>query len=176
VFKLTENRVPLGHVTDIQSRPDYTAAFDKHWGKEGVTFWLAGGKASKGKSKEGQTKQAIYICIICSWRDQTSTLRKDCSPPKLRLHFYSGLEVLACVASRSDGESVGGVDHTAELMHAALRDAAAQHQAEQVVAANGQGFNPQLPYDPLLSMMLAQTFDLNGIGPQSYQQQPHLYQ
>lgn len=76
-----------------------------------------------------------------------------------------------------DGESVGGVDHTAELMHAALRDAAAQHQAEQMATANGQGFNPQLPYDPLLGMMLAQTFDLNGVGPQSYQQQQsHLYQ
>ena len=63
VFKLTENKVPLGHVTDTQCRPDYTAAFDKHWGKDGIMFWpcirLAGEKASKGKSKEDQTKQAI---------------------------------------------------------------------------------------------------------------------
>ena len=72
MFKLTENRVPLGHVTDARCRPDYTAAFDQHWGKDGVTFWpcirLAGKKASKGKSKESQTKQAIsylhYLLLV----------------------------------------------------------------------------------------------------------------
>jgi len=63
VFKPTQHKIPLGHVTDTKCRPDYTAAFDKHWGKAGVTFWpcirFAGEKASSGTPKEDRGKQAI---------------------------------------------------------------------------------------------------------------------
>lgn len=73
----------------------------------------------------------------------------------------------------TDGETdagAGGVDHMTGLMHAALRDAAAQHQAAQMAPANGHDFS-QIPYDPLLSMMLAHPFDLGTAAPQPYQQQ-----
>jgi len=62
VFKDTGNKPPLGHVTDSKCKPDITAAFDKHW-QDNVTLWpcvrLAGEKASAGKSKEDQKKQAV---------------------------------------------------------------------------------------------------------------------
>jgi len=57
------NNAHRGHVTDTQCEPDFTAAFDKHWGDENTTLWpcirLAGEAASAGKSKEQQKKQAI---------------------------------------------------------------------------------------------------------------------
>ena len=63
MFKSTEHKIPLGHVTDTKCRPDYTAAFKKHWGTAGVTFWpfirFAGEKASKGTPNEKQGKQAV---------------------------------------------------------------------------------------------------------------------
>jgi len=63
MFKPTEHKIPFGHVTDTKCTPDYTAAFDKHWGKDGITFWpcirFAGEKASNGTPKEEQGKQAI---------------------------------------------------------------------------------------------------------------------
>jgi len=63
VFKSTGKNAHRGHVTDTQCRPDFTAAFDKHWGDENTTLWpcirLAGEVASAGKSKEEQKKQAI---------------------------------------------------------------------------------------------------------------------
>ena len=62
VFKDTGNKPPRGHVTDSQCKPDITAAFDKHW-QDDATLWpcvrLAGEKASAGKSKDEQKKQAI---------------------------------------------------------------------------------------------------------------------
>jgi hypothetical protein len=69
----------------------------------------------------------------------------------------------------------GGVDRTVELMQAALRDAAAQHHAAQMAAANGHEFNSQMLYDPLLGMM--HPFDSSTTAPQPYQQQQSpLYQ
>ncbi len=63
MFKSTGKNAHRGHVTDTQCRPDFTAAFDKHWGDENTTLWpcirLAGEVASAGKSKEEQKKQAI---------------------------------------------------------------------------------------------------------------------
>jgi hypothetical protein len=62
VFKDTGNKPPLGHVTDSKCKPDITAAFDKYW-QDDITLWpcvrLAGEKASAGKSKEEQKKQAV---------------------------------------------------------------------------------------------------------------------
>jgi hypothetical protein len=62
VFRDTGNKPPVGHVTDSKCKPDITAAFDNHWQGD-VTLWpcvrLAGEKASSGKSKEDQKKQAI---------------------------------------------------------------------------------------------------------------------
>jgi len=66
VFKSTRNNAHRGHVTDTQRKPDFTAAFDKHWGDKNTTLWpcirLAGEAASAGKSKEQQKKQAISMC------------------------------------------------------------------------------------------------------------------
>jgi hypothetical protein len=63
VFKSTEDNAHRGHVTDTECRPDFTAAFDKHWGDKNTTFWpciqLVGKDASAGQSKEDQKKQAI---------------------------------------------------------------------------------------------------------------------
>ena len=63
MFKSTGNNAHRGHVTDTQCKPDFTAAFDKHWGDKNTTLWpcirLAGEAASAGKSKEQQKKQAI---------------------------------------------------------------------------------------------------------------------
>ena len=63
MFKSTGNNAHCGHVTDTQCKPDFTAAFDKHWGDKNTTLWpcirLAGEVASAGKSKEEQKKQAI---------------------------------------------------------------------------------------------------------------------
>lgn len=78
----------------------------------------------------------------------------------------------------SDGEATvgsSGVDHTMELMQAALRDATAQHHAAQAAAANGHQYNPHIPCDPLLNVMLAHPFDPNAAGPQPYHQQSHAY-
>jgi hypothetical protein len=62
VFRDTGNQPLVGHVTDSKCKPDITAAFDNHWQGD-VTLWpcvrLAGEKASSGKSKEDQKKQAI---------------------------------------------------------------------------------------------------------------------
>jgi len=63
VFKSTGNNAHRGHVTDTQCKPDFTAAFDKHWCDDNTTLLpciqLAGEDASAGKSKEQQQKQAI---------------------------------------------------------------------------------------------------------------------
>ena len=62
VFKNTGDNPPLGHVTDSKCRPDITAAFDKDWQNE-ATLWpcvrFAAEKASSGKTKEEQKKQAV---------------------------------------------------------------------------------------------------------------------
>jgi len=39
VFKSTENKVPRGHISDTECRPDFTAAFDTHWGDEATMLW-----------------------------------------------------------------------------------------------------------------------------------------
>lgn len=63
VFKSTGNKAQRGHVTDTECRPDFTAAFEEHWGVDNTTLWpcirLAGEQASKGKSRAQQKKQAI---------------------------------------------------------------------------------------------------------------------
>lgn len=63
MFKDTGNKPPLGHITDSKCKPDITAAFDKHW-QDDVTLWpcvrLAGERASAGKSREEQKKQAVF--------------------------------------------------------------------------------------------------------------------
>lgn len=63
MFKSTDHKVPLGHVTDTECKPDVTAAFDIHWQVKATTLWpcirLAGEVASAGKSKEDQMNQAI---------------------------------------------------------------------------------------------------------------------
>lgn len=68
-----------------------------------------------------------------------------------------------------DGDLAVGphVDHTTELMHAALRDAAVQAQVQM---NGGQEFNPQLAYHPL-GMMLAEQFDPSGMAQQQFFQQ-----
>lgn len=68
-----------------------------------------------------------------------------------------------------------GVDHSTELMHAALRDAAAQHQAAQMGGTGSQEYNSELPYNPLLGMMLADPFDPSGTPHPQYLQH-HQYQ
>ncbi|KAF8341499.1 uncharacterized protein EI90DRAFT_2965881 [Cantharellus anzutake] len=63
VFKSTENKIHRGHVTDTGCKPDYTAAFEKDWFPDGTTLWpniqFAGEKASGGKSRDSQEKQAV---------------------------------------------------------------------------------------------------------------------
>ncbi|KAF8341443.1 uncharacterized protein EI90DRAFT_2965802 [Cantharellus anzutake] len=63
VFKFTENKTHCGHVTDTGCKPDYTAAFESDWDPDGTTLWpyiqFAGEKASGGKSRDSQEKQAI---------------------------------------------------------------------------------------------------------------------
>ncbi|KAG8926757.1 hypothetical protein FRC00_002598 [Tulasnella sp. 408] len=63
VFKDTENKVPRGHVTDTQCRPDITAAFEADFNGNDTTFWscirMAGEWASKGTSREDQERKAI---------------------------------------------------------------------------------------------------------------------
>ena len=62
VFKNTGDNPPLGHVTDSKCKPDITAAFDKDWQNE-ATLWscvrFVAEKASSGKTKEEQKKQAV---------------------------------------------------------------------------------------------------------------------
>lgn len=74
------------------------------------------------------------------------------------------------------GIATDGVDHTEELMHAALRDAAAQHHAAQMGVSSVQDFNSQIPFNPLLNMMLADPYDPNGTPHPQYIQQHHHYQ
>jgi len=63
VFKSTGSQSHSGHIATIDCRPDFTAAFKSDWGDEGTTLWpcirLVGGKASEGKSREGQEEQAM---------------------------------------------------------------------------------------------------------------------
>ena len=63
VFRSTENKVLRGHVTDTECRPDFTAAFDTHWGDDATTLWpcirLVGEDASSGKSKRSETMKTI---------------------------------------------------------------------------------------------------------------------
>jgi hypothetical protein len=62
VFKNTGSKAPGSHVTETECKPDITAAFDIHW-QNNTTLWpcvqLAGEKASEGKSKDDQRKQAV---------------------------------------------------------------------------------------------------------------------
>jgi hypothetical protein len=62
-FRDTGSKIPLGHVTDTQCRPDITAALQGHWDDKGVVPWpfirLAGESASAKKSKDYQKGQAI---------------------------------------------------------------------------------------------------------------------
>ncbi|KAG8961125.1 hypothetical protein FRC00_013191 [Tulasnella sp. 408] len=62
VFKNTEDKPPLGHVTDTGCRPDFIAAFDASFKKEKM-LWpyirLTGEDASKGKTRDDQKRQAI---------------------------------------------------------------------------------------------------------------------
>ena len=73
VFRNTEHKSPLGHVTDTACRPDITAALEGHW-KDGAVHWpficLAGETASAGESR------ADHISTTCFWLDPTSTLPK----------------------------------------------------------------------------------------------------
>ena len=69
MFKSTGNKRPRGHVTDTECRPDVIAAFDWAPDDSDITLWpciqLAGEKASKGKSRQNQQKQAIsYLHYI----------------------------------------------------------------------------------------------------------------
>ncbi|KAG8958324.1 hypothetical protein FRC05_009004 [Tulasnella sp. 425] len=63
VFKDTESKVPRGHVTDTECRPDITAAFENDFGGDDTTFWpcirMAGGWASEGSTSENQETKAI---------------------------------------------------------------------------------------------------------------------
>ena len=63
VFKSTGNHHHPGHVTDTRCRPDYTAAYQGHWGGKNTTHWsfirLVGEAASKGKTLKEQEGQAI---------------------------------------------------------------------------------------------------------------------
>ena len=62
IFKNTGDNPPLGHVTDSKCKPDITAAFEKDWQNE-AALWpcvrFAAEKASSGKTKEEQKKQAV---------------------------------------------------------------------------------------------------------------------
>ena len=64
MFKSTGNSHHPGHVKDTASecKPDYTAAFQSHWGGKNTTLWpcirLVGKAASRGKSRESQEEQA----------------------------------------------------------------------------------------------------------------------
>ncbi|KAG9048044.1 hypothetical protein FS837_000932 [Tulasnella sp. UAMH 9824] len=61
VFKYTEDKSHLGHVTDTGCRPDFIAAFDADFNEK--MLWpyihLTGEHASKGKTREDQKRQAI---------------------------------------------------------------------------------------------------------------------
>ncbi|KAH6879686.1 hypothetical protein BKA70DRAFT_1411981 [Coprinopsis sp. MPI-PUGE-AT-0042] len=69
VFKDSEYNRPHGHHCDTQARPDIIAAFEDHWyarpnedNRKHIQWScvrLAGEKASKGESKEGQGKHAL---------------------------------------------------------------------------------------------------------------------
>ncbi|KAI0283158.1 hypothetical protein BC826DRAFT_239977 [Russula brevipes] len=65
VFKLTRSNTHYCHIIDTQCRPDYTAAFERHWlpDKKIATLWpcirLVGAGASKGKTPKQQEEQAI---------------------------------------------------------------------------------------------------------------------
>lgn len=67
-----------------------------------------------------------------------------------------------------------GTDPSAEVMYAALRDAAAPHLS-QYAASTGQDFS-NLPYNPLLSMMLADPSDPSSVAQHQYQQHQHQQQ
>ena len=62
MFKDTEYKTPRDHVTGTMCRPDITAAFQQDWLKNDTTDWafiqLAGEKASRGKSRDTQRKNA----------------------------------------------------------------------------------------------------------------------
>ena len=62
VFKNTENKTPIGHVTSTGCKPDITAAFENDWITDDSTNWalirLAGEWFSKGKNLETQKKNA----------------------------------------------------------------------------------------------------------------------
>ncbi|KAG8980510.1 hypothetical protein FRC05_006143 [Tulasnella sp. 425] len=62
-FKDTESKVPRGHVTDTECRPDITAAFENDFGGDDTTFWpcirMAGEWASTGSTSEDQETKAI---------------------------------------------------------------------------------------------------------------------
>ncbi|KAG8937644.1 hypothetical protein FRC04_010312, partial [Tulasnella sp. 424] len=63
VFKDTESKIPRGHVTDTECRPDITAAFENDFGGDDTTFWpcirMVGGWASGGSTSENQETKAI---------------------------------------------------------------------------------------------------------------------
>ncbi|KAG8926025.1 hypothetical protein FRC00_003363 [Tulasnella sp. 408] len=63
VFKDTETKVPRGHVTDTECKPNITAAFEGDFSGNDTTFWpcirMAGDWASKGTSPETQERKAI---------------------------------------------------------------------------------------------------------------------
>ncbi|KAH9984561.1 hypothetical protein BJV77DRAFT_966034 [Russula vinacea] len=66
VFKDMGNKTPNRHVTGTKCRPDITAAFEKDWITDDYTDWalirLAGERASEGKSREIQRKNAVIRC------------------------------------------------------------------------------------------------------------------
>ncbi|KIO29481.1 hypothetical protein M407DRAFT_21381 [Tulasnella calospora MUT 4182] len=72
VFKDTESKVPRGHVTDTQCRPNITAAFEDDFRDSDTTFWprirMAGEWASRGSSPEDQETKAIsyvhYLLLV----------------------------------------------------------------------------------------------------------------
>ncbi|KAG8926026.1 hypothetical protein FRC00_003364 [Tulasnella sp. 408] len=63
VFKDTETKVPRGHVTDTECRPNITAAFEGDFSGNDTTSWpcirMASDWASKGTSPEAQERKAI---------------------------------------------------------------------------------------------------------------------
>ncbi|KAI0283159.1 hypothetical protein BC826DRAFT_1110371 [Russula brevipes] len=77
VFKLTGNNTHYCHIIDTQCRPDYTAAFERHWlpDKKIATLWpcirLVGAGASKGKTPKQQEEQAVsYLhCLLLARPD-----------------------------------------------------------------------------------------------------------
>jgi hypothetical protein len=50
------NNAHHGHVTDTECRPDFTAAFDKHWGDKNTTLWPASNSPVETRSKESRRK------------------------------------------------------------------------------------------------------------------------